>query len=86
MTGKPQICTVDGGIDEAAVVLAMQGEGVRLTPAERRECVLRPHRERWSDGRIAETIGCADRTVLRIREEFELIAFDQNDLRGRGAA
>lgn len=83
---EPPVPDEDGGIDETAVVLAMQGEGVRLTPAERRECVLRLHRERWSDGRIAETIGCTDKTVFRIRDELGLAAFDQNDLRGRGAA
>lgn len=83
---EPPVPDEDDGIDETAVLLAMQGEGVRLTPAERRECVLRLHGERWSDGRIAETIGCTDKTVFRIREELGLEAFDQNDLRGRGAA
>lgn len=83
---EPPVPDEDDGIDETAVMLAIQGEGVRLTPAERRECVLRLHRERWSDGRIAETIGCTDKTVFRIREELGLVAFDQNDLRGRGAA
>jgi hypothetical protein len=48
--------------------------------------VLRLHRERWSDGRIADTIGCASKTVERIRDELGLEAFDQNELRDRGAA
>lgn len=73
-------------IDEIAVELALSGVAVRLTPAERRECVRRLHRERWSDGRIAATIGCSDRTILRIREELGLAAFDQTELRQRGAA
>ncbi len=73
-------------IDEVAVELAIAGEGVRLTPAERRECVRRLHAERWSDGRIAETIRCADKTVACIREELGLEAFDQTDVRPRGAA
>lgn len=74
------------GIDETAVELALAGERVRLTPEERRECVRRLHRERWSDGRVAETLGCSLRTVLRIRAELGLAAWDQNDLRDRGAA
>ena len=83
---EPPVPDGDSGIDETAVELALRGEGVRLTPAERRECVVRLHRERWSDGRIAEQIGCTDKTVFRIREELGLEAFDQNELRQRGAA
>jgi hypothetical protein len=64
----------------------MHGERVRLTPAERREAVTRLHRLRWSDGRIAEALHCADRTVLRIREELHLEAFDQTTLQRKGAA
>lgn len=85
----PEPPVVDGGtdvIDEVAVELALAGERPRLTPAERRECVQRLHREHWSDGRIAETLGCAARTVLRIRDELGLQAFDQNDPREKGAA
>lgn len=74
------------GVDEMAVELAIAGERVRLTPAERRECVTRLHAARWSDGRIAETIRCADKTVERIRAELGLVAFDQTELRQRGAA
>ncbi|MBC6496081.1 helix-turn-helix domain-containing protein [Microbacterium sp. 4-7] len=83
---EPPVPDEIDSIDETAVVLAMQGEPVRLTPLERRECVLRLHRERWSDGRIAETIGCASKTVERIREELGLGAFEQSELRARGAA
>lgn len=74
------------GIDEMAVELAIAGERVRLTPAERRECVTRLHAARWSDGRIADTIHCAEKTVGRIRDELGLAAFDQTELRQRGAA
>lgn len=83
---EPPVPDDEGGIDEMAVVLALQGERVRLTPEERRECVRRLHRDRWSDGRIADTIGCAAKTVERIRAELGLQAFDQTELRDRGAA
>ncbi len=76
----------EGGIDEMAVELAIDGERVRLTPEERREAVRRLHAVRWSDGRIAETIHCNTKTVGRIREELGLEAFDQNELRQKGAA
>lgn len=76
----------DGGIDHVAVTLALAGEHVSLTPAERRECVRRLHAERWSDGRIADTIGCASKTVERIRDELGLAAFAQSDLIDRSAA
>lgn len=83
---EPPLQDNGDSIDEIAVELAIQGEHVRLRPAERRECVLRLHRERWSDRRIAEQIGCTDKTVFRIREELGLEAFDQSELRSRGAA
>lgn len=73
-------------IDETAVELALAGEKVRLSIAERRECVRLLHAKRWSDSRVAETIGCADRTVQRIREELGLAAWEQNTLLDRGAA
>lgn len=82
----PAVEDGDDLVDDMAVELALMGERPRLTPAERRECVKRLHRDRWSDGRIAETIGCDARTVLRIRDEFGLAAFDQTELRARGAA
>lgn len=82
----PAVEDGDDQIDDMAVELALMGERPRLTPAERRECVRRLHRDRWSDGAIAELLGCADRTVLRIREELGLAAFDQTELRAKGAA
>lgn len=83
---EPPAAENDDLIDDMAVELALIGERPRLTPAERRECVRRLHRDRWSDGRIAEQIGCTDKTVFRIREELKLTAFDQNDLRAKGTA
>lgn len=76
----------DDTIDEMAVELALMGDRPRLTPAERRECVRRLHRDRWPDGRIADTLGCTPRTVLRIREELGLQAFDLTDLRRKDVA
>lgn len=83
---EPPAPDLECGVDEMAVELAISGDHVRLTPDERREAVRRLHASRWSDKRIAETIHCADRTVLRIREELGLKAFDQSELRNRGAA
>ncbi|WP_454112807.1 hypothetical protein [Microbacterium maritypicum] len=83
---EPPVPDEEGGIDEMAVELAIAGDVVRLTPEERREAVRRLHASRWSDKRIAETIRCSDKTVLRIRDELGLEAFDQNELRNRGAA
>ena len=83
---EPPVPDEDGGVDEIAVELAMLGERVRITPAERRECVRRLHSERWSAGRIADTIHCAVKTVARIRAELGLESFDQNELLDRGAA
>ncbi|TFD41723.1 hypothetical protein E3T37_03465 [Cryobacterium sp. TMT2-10] len=74
------------GIDEAAVELAMSGEDVRLTALERRAAVTQLHARRWSDQLIAERLRIADRTVLRIRQELGLVAFDQDELIFRAAA
>lgn len=73
-------------LDETAVELAVAGERVRLTPAERREAVARLHAQHYSDQRIAETLNCADKTVLRIRQELGLEAIDFNSQRQRRAA
>lgn len=83
---EPPVPEDEGGIDEMAVQLAIAGDRVRLSPEERHECVTRLHASRWSDGRIADTIGCTIKTVQRIRDELGLEAFDQNELRHRGAA
>ncbi|MCI2959526.1 hypothetical protein MN032_17715 [Agromyces atrinae] len=73
-------------VDETAVDLALAGWDVALTPTERREAVTRLHRARFSDARIAGRLHCAERTVLRIRQELGLAAFDQADLVRIGAA
>lgn len=73
-------------VDEVAIELALQGHRVRLTPAERSVCVERLHAKHYSDPLIAATIGCADRTVLRIRERLGLDARPTNDLIDRSAA
>lgn len=65
---------IEGGIDEMAVELALAGERVRLTPAERREVVRRLHAVKLSDGQIAERVHITSRTVLRIRQEMGLPA------------
>jgi hypothetical protein len=73
-------------VDDVAVDLALRGHQVRLTPAERRVCVRLLHAERYSDERVAQTIGCSSKTVMRIRAELGLEAHDQNDLVDRNAA
>lgn len=83
---EPPVVEDIGGIDDMAVELAMHGEVVRLTSAERHEAIRRLHESRWSDSRIAEALHVADRTVWRIRRELGLVAFDQSDLLDRGDA
>lgn len=72
-------------IDDVAVDLALSGERVRLSILERREAVRRAHAERWSDNLTAERLHLAARTVLRIRQELGLDAFDFGDLQQVGA-
>lgn len=67
-------------IDEIAVAQALNGDGPRLTPAERRICVRTLWEQRKSDGLIAATIRCNVKTVEQIREELGLAAFDQTEL------
>ncbi|MEK6310113.1 MAG: helix-turn-helix domain-containing protein [Curtobacterium sp.] len=59
-------------IDDSAVELAIAGEAVSLTPAERRIALRRLHADGLTDPEIAAQLGCSDRTVLRIRQELEL--------------
>lgn len=68
-------------IDEMAIDLAVSGEKVRLNSAEQRHAVRRLHAEKWSDPRIAATVGVTSRTVLRIRQELGLDTFDQAEIR-----
>ncbi|MEJ1087028.1 hypothetical protein WDU99_01710 [Microbacterium sp. Mu-80] len=67
-------------LDEIAIELALAGNGVRLTPGERRVCVRKLHSLRWSDQAIAERLRCADRTVERIRNELDLTAWQMDEL------
>jgi hypothetical protein len=83
---EPPIASDAGGIDEMAVELTFLGEHVRLSIVERRAAVIRLYAERWSNRRIAETLRITARTVLRIRQELGLEAFDFADLRPVGAA
>ncbi|TFD16200.1 hypothetical protein E3T26_04780 [Cryobacterium sp. TMT1-21] len=78
--------TSNDGVDEAAVELAMSGEDVRLTSLERRAAVTRLHAQRLSDHLIADRLRINARTVLRIRQELVLAAFDQDELIFRDAA
>lgn len=66
-------------IDHAVVVLAVEGERPRMTPAERREVVRILHREQWGDPRIAEHTGMVPRTVIRIRQELGLEGIDRDE-------
>jgi len=66
-------------VDESAIELAISGEGVDLTPAERRIAIRRLHADGLTDPEIAARIRCSDRTVLRIRfHEFGLPHNDTN--------
>lgn len=71
---EPPVVGDEGGVDEIAVQLAMAGDQVRLSPAERREAVVLLHGSRLSDGSIAARLHVAQRTVQRIREELKLPA------------
>lgn len=74
--------SADGSaVDDIAIDLAVAGQAVKLSPVELREAVRRLHAMRWSDALIAETLHCTGRTVLRIRTEMGLQAFEYGDLR-----
>jgi hypothetical protein len=72
---EPPVADVEAGaIDEMAIVLAIAGDQVRLSPLERREAIRRLTDARLSDGVIAERLHVADRTVWRIRQELGITA------------
>jgi transposase len=71
---EPPVPDEIDGVDEVLVHLAVSGDHVRLSPAERRAAVTVLHDARLSDSAIAERLHCADRTVLRIRQELGLAA------------
>lgn len=82
----PPIVERGDDIDMIAVDLAIAGELVHLNRAERELVITRLHALHWSDSRIAERADCEPRTVLRIRQDLHLEAFDQTDLIHRDAA
>lgn len=71
---EPPVPDEMGGIDEVLVQLAVAGDLVRLSPAERREAITRLHGARLNDGVVAERLHVAVRTVWRIRQEMGLAA------------
>ncbi|WP_448812078.1 hypothetical protein [Agromyces bauzanensis] len=78
----PEPPVIDEGdfIDEIAIDLALSGEHVRLSSAERRTAVSRAHAMKWSDNLTARTIGCVPETVARIRRELDLEAWPFEEL------
>lgn len=67
-------------VDDVAVQLALAGERVKLTPAERRIVVPILHARIWSDSRIAAYADCDARTVLRIRDDLGLPGWSMREL------
>ena len=71
----PDDAAPGGLVDEVAVQRAVGGDlSVALSVLERREAVRLLHRQRLSDGQIAQVLGLSDRTVLRIRQRLDLPA------------
>lgn len=77
---EPPALDDETAVDDIAVDLALSGEHVRLSPAERREAITRAHARKWSDRRTAHTIRCAVETVGRIRQELGLEAWPFEEL------
>lgn len=76
----PAVADEEVEVDEVAVELAIAGESVTLTPAERRAAVRELNAVGRSDGAIAAALTCNIRTVERIREELSLpaaVGFDR---------
>ncbi|WP_284761554.1 helix-turn-helix domain-containing protein [Curtobacterium sp. MEB011] len=69
---RPAEALRSDSVDDMAVELAVAGEDVHLTPAERRLAVTELHSYGLTDPDIAARLHCSDRTVLRIREELDL--------------
>lgn len=67
-------------VDEIAVELALAGERVRLSRADRVEIVARAHARRWSDLKIARITGIVDKTVIRIREDLGLPGLEMHEM------
>jgi hypothetical protein len=82
---EPPATEHDTTLDEIAVELACMGEKVRLNSAERRAVIQILHPRKWSDNLVAAHADCDERTVLRIRQELGLEAWDQTELTKRAA-
>lgn len=68
---EPPVAEADtNDVDDAAVVLALAGDAVRLSTPERRECVRRLTESGWSSSAIADLLRCTPRTVVRLRSEL----------------
>jgi DNA-binding NarL/FixJ family response regulator len=62
-------------VDEIAIDRAVSGDtSIRLIPAERAAAVARLDRRGWSAARIAEHLGCTQRTVTRWRARHRATA------------
>lgn len=66
-------------IDSDVIRSAIEGEKPEMSPLERREAVRTLVEYRWSSKRVAAHIGCAARTVDRIRKKLALPAHLVND-------
>lgn len=77
-TGPESVSSSD--VDDIAVDLAVSGQKVRLTPAERRIVVRIMHARVMSDSRIANYADCDTRTVTRIRDELGLPGWSMREL------
>lgn len=75
----------DDTVDDAVVDAAVRGEKPHMKPVERWEAIRRLNDEfSWSAARIAEWLGCSERTVNRARERMHLRLPEH--IVGRGAA
>jgi hypothetical protein len=70
-------------IDEDAIESSIRGEKPRLSPRERREVITVLNERRWSARQIGDHIGCAARTVDRVRKELGLPIYLSNNTHHR---
>lgn len=83
---QPSTPDPEAFVDEIAVELAVAGNPIRLNHAEKLEALRLMHPKRWSNGLIAERLGCDERHVNRLRDEIGLAGWDQSELVGKRAA
>ena len=69
-------------IDEVRVWNAVNGtpRTHKLSSLERREAIRLLHARKWSDAKIAHQIGCAQMTVLRVRDLLGLVAWPYSEM------